>query len=96
MTAEEARRRLTEALATGRLEITRHFFDELREDVFYFSDVRHAIDALENVLSLGEDQAGNPKFEVTGPAVDGRALSLICSFKSSGAVLCIAVYEGER
>ena len=32
--------------------------------------------------------------EITGLSADDRMLSLICSFKSTGAVLFITVYEG--
>jgi hypothetical protein len=45
---------------------------------------------------MGNDQAGNPKFEVTGYALDGRVLSVVCSFKSTGKVLFITIYEGTQ
>ena len=50
---------------------------------------------IERVVAMGEDTAGNPKFEISGRAADHRLLSLICSFKATGAVLWITVYEGE-
>jgi hypothetical protein len=53
---------------------------------------------VENIVgaaAMGHDRAGNPKFEITGAAVDGRNVSLICSFKPTTAVLLITVYEAE-
>jgi hypothetical protein len=96
MKETEVAKALSDAFAEDRVEVTRHFWDELRADAFVLADVRQAVDALTAVVELGHDRAGNPKFEVTGPAVDGRPLALICSFKDTGAVLLITVYEGSR
>jgi hypothetical protein len=95
MTSEEAARGLADAFEHGRVEVTRHFWDELRADAFDFADVRCAVEEIVNVAAMGHDRAGNPKFEITGTAVDGRRLSLVCSFKPTGAVLLITVYEAE-
>jgi hypothetical protein len=45
---------------------------------------------------MGEDNVGNQKFEVVGPAMDSRTLAVICSFKSNRALLLITVYEVDR
>ena len=52
------------------------------------------IDEVVRVILEALDEAGYPRFEITGPASDGRLLSLICSLKNTGAVLFITVYEG--
>ena len=96
MTNEEAARALTDAFEADRVEVTRHFWDELCADTFLFADVRCAAEGVVKVAAMGRDRDGNPKFEITGTAADGRPLSLVCSFKPTGAVLLITVYEAER
>ncbi len=94
MDAREVPQAISDALDAGRIEVTRHFWDELREDAFVLADVRCALEAVSKIVPLGEDRAGNPKFEVSGMALDGRLVSVVCSFKPTGAVLLITVYEG--
>lgn len=95
MKAEEVANALSKAFGADLVEVTRHFWDELRADAFLLADVRCAVGAISQVVELGSDRVGNPKFEVTGLAADARPLSLICSFKETGAVLLITVYEGS-
>jgi len=85
-----------EAFDKGRYEATRHFWYELRADGFMLTDLHSAFDAITTVVEMGEDYIGNPKFEVTGSATDGRTISVVCSFKETGVVLLITVYEGTR
>jgi hypothetical protein len=84
------------AFEEGSVEVTRHFWDELRADDFVHADVRCAIDTAERVVDMGIDRAGNPKYEVTGSSADARIVSLIGSFKPTGAVLFITAYEGVQ
>ena len=93
MIPEEVRQAIADAFEADRVEVTRHFWDELRADAFLLADVRCALEALSGVNDMGRDRLGNPKYEVTGPAIDGRELSVICSFKETGALLLITVYE---
>ena len=96
MTAEEVPRALSTALDAGRVEVTRHFWDELRADAFALVDVRSAIESIIGVRDVGTDRGGHPKFEVTGTAIDRRRLSMVCSYKEeSDAFLLITVYEAE-
>ncbi len=95
MKAEEVPQALGGAFDADLVEVTRHFGDELRSDAFVLADVRCAVEAIGRVVELDPDRAGNPKFEVTGQAADRRVLSVICSFKETGAVLLITVYEGS-
>lgn len=83
------------AVEADRIEATRHLWDELRADVFALADLWCAIEPIFRVIDMGLDQAGHPKYEVTGNAADGRMLSLICALKEeSDSVLLITAYEG--
>ena len=96
MQRQDVAKSISKAFETGLVEVTRHFWDELRADQFVLADVRCAVDAISRVVEMGQDRAGNPKFEVSGPAADGRPLSVICSFKQTGAVLLITAYEASE
>jgi len=87
---------IQEAFDEDRVEVTQHFWDELRADGFFLADVRSALDAIAVMRDAGHDRAGNPKFEVTGPACDGRALSVVCSIRETGSVLLITAYEAKK
>ncbi len=86
---------LQAATESDALEATRHLWDELRADAFVLADVLSAIDSIYRIVDMGFDEAGHPKFEVTGRAADDRALSIICAFKDeTSSVLLITAYEG--
>ena len=95
MKSEDVAKAIAQAFEDNHVEMTRHFWDELRADAFVLADVTYALESISNVVDLGQDRAGNPKFEVTGTALDGRNLSVICSFKPSGALLFITIYEAS-
>ena len=96
MRREDVPEAIEEAFEAGCVEVTRHFWDELRADALMLADVRCALAETSNVTDMGQDRLGNPKYEVTGPATDGRDISIICSFKETGALLLITVYEGRQ
>jgi hypothetical protein len=96
MNADELRQVITDAFEADRVEATRHFFDELRADQFVLADVRCALDSIMAFREFGEERESNAKYELTGPAMDGRELSVECSFKDTGALLLITVYEGRQ
>jgi hypothetical protein len=95
MSAEEVAQVLREAFDGDRVEATRHLWDELRADGFALADVWSTVESIFRVVDMGTDRAGHPKYEVTGRAIDGRSLSIICAMKEeSGSVLLITAYEG--
>lgn len=95
MNTQQVAQTLRNAFDSDRVEATRHLWDELRADAFALADVWCAVESIFRVVGMGTDRAGHPKFEVTGRAVDGRSLSIICAFKDeSGSVLLITAYEG--
>jgi len=96
MTIEEVTSAVQEAFATGRYEATRHFWQELRADGFLLADVHSALDEISAVVEVGVGQSGNPKYEVAGQSTDGRSVCVVCSFKETGVLLLITVYEGHR
>ena len=94
MKAEQVPQALSDAFEAELVEVTRQFLAELRGCALVLADVRGAIEAKGAVVELDPDRTGHPKFEVAGPAADGRSLCVICSFEETGAVLLLAVYEG--
>lgn len=95
MTIDDVRRLVDEAFEADRVEMTRHFWDELEADGFALADVVCAFDGITRVVDMGVDREGNPKIECTGPSVDGRLLSVICSFKETNALFLITAYEAR-
>jgi uncharacterized DUF497 family protein len=95
MNLEEVASAVQDAFATGRYEATRHFWHELRADGFLLADVHSALDTINALVEVGSDQSGNTKYEVAGLATDGRLMCVVCSFKETGVLLLITVYEGH-
>ena len=95
MRKEDIASSVREAFEEGRYEATRHFWDELRADDFLLADLHTAFGSIQGTKEMGDDLAGNPKYEVTGLSADGRPLSVVCSVKETGVFLFVTVYEGS-
>ncbi len=74
-----------------------HFFEEMVNDNLAFADVQMAIAKGQINRKFTRDPRGT-RFEVIGPARDGRMIGIICRFKSTGKLLFITTYavEGEK
>ena len=86
-------RRIRRAIREGRFEFTVHALEEMDEDDFEETDVRHAI--LNG--SLGGELTDDPRgtrFLVRGQAKAlAREIEVVCRFLPSGLLRIITVYQ---
>ena len=69
-----------------------HFFEEMAEDELVFDDIERAITKGRVRQKFTRDSRGT-RYEVVGPAMDGREVAVVCRFKSTGHLLLITTYE---
>ncbi|MBI5193944.1 MAG: DUF4258 domain-containing protein [Nitrospirae bacterium] len=72
-----------------------HFFEELANDNLIFADIEMAITNGEINRKFTRDPRGT-RYEVVGPATDGRKIAVICRIKSTGKLLLITTYALEE
>lgn len=71
-----------------------HFFEEMADDELTFTDIEMAIQKGKVRRRFTNDPRGT-RYEVVGPAVDGREVAIICRIKSTGKLLFITTYVLE-
>ena len=72
-----------------------HFFEEMANDNLAFADVQMAIAKGRINRKFTRDPRGT-RYEVIGPARDGRMIGIICRIKSTGKLLFITTYALEE
>ena len=72
-----------------------HFFEEMAEDNLTLTDIEKAISNGRINRKFTRDPRGT-RYEVTGPATDGREIATICRIKSTGKLLLITTYALEE
>lgn len=72
-----------------------HFFEEMANDNLTFADVEMAIAKGRINRKFTRDPRGT-RYEVIGPATDGRVIGIICRIKSTGKLLFITTYALEE
>jgi hypothetical protein len=72
-----------------------HFFEEMANDNLAFADVQMAIAKGRINRKFTRDPRGT-RYEVIGPATDGRVIGIICRIKSTGKLLFITTYALEE
>ncbi len=72
-----------------------HFFEEMAEDNLTLTDIEMAISNGRINRKFTRDPRGT-RYEVTGPATDGRKIAIICRIKSTGKLLLITTYALEE
>jgi len=83
---------IREKVSKGEYECTiPHFFEEMADDNLIFPDIEWAIAHGRVRRKLSRDPRGT-RFEVVGPAIDGREIAIICRIKSTGKLLFITTY----
>lgn len=76
-------------LATGDYEMTiPHFIEEMAEDYLTFADIEMAVANGKVRRRFSRDPRGT-RYEVVGPATDGRPLAVVCRLKTTGKLLLI-------
>ncbi len=68
-----------------------HFFEEMAQDDLEFVDIEHAILRGKIRRRFTRDPRG-PRYEIVGPALDGRRVTVICRIKETGKLLLITTY----
>ena len=71
-----------------------HFFEEMANDNLVFQDIELAITKGRIQQKFTKDPRGT-RYEIVGPAVDGRKIAVICRIKSTGKLLLITTYALE-
>ena len=72
-----------------------HFFEEMANDNLVFADIQMAIAKGQINRKFTRDPRGT-RYEVIGPARDGRIIGIICRIKSTGKLLFITTYALEE
>ncbi|MEW6615396.1 MAG: DUF4258 domain-containing protein [Thermodesulfobacteriota bacterium] len=87
--------KIREKVARQEYEFTiPHFFEEMADDNLTFADIEMAIDKGRINRKFTRDPRGT-RYEVIGPAIDGREIAIICRIKSTGKLLLITTYALE-
>ncbi len=71
-----------------------HFFEEMAEDDLILPDIEMAIAHGRIHRRFTRDPRGT-RYEIVGPAIDGRAMAVMCRIKSTGKLLLITTYALE-
>lgn len=88
--------RIREKVAKQEYEFTiPHFFEEMADDNLIFADIERAIASGRIRRKFTRDPRGT-RYEVVGPAADGREIAIICRVKSTGKLLFITTYVLEE
>jgi hypothetical protein len=68
-----------------------HFFEEMSNDDLLFSDIEVAVAKGRIRRRFTRDSRGT-RYEVVGPASDGRQVAVVCRIKTTGKLLLITTY----
>lgn len=60
-----------------------HFFEEMANDGFDFADVEMAV-LSGRINAVFTDDPRGERYEISGQAIDGRELAVICRIKATG------------
>lgn len=71
-----------------------HFIEEMANDGLIFADIESAILNGKIRRRFTRDPRGT-RYEITGPAIDGRKVAVICRIKATGKLLLITTYLVE-
>lgn len=72
-----------------------HFFEQMAEDDLILADVELAIANGRIRRKFTRDPRGT-RYEIVGPATDGREIAVICRIKNTGKLLLITTYALEK
>lgn len=72
-----------------------HFFEQMAEDHLIFADIELVIANGRIRRRFTKDPRGT-RYEIVGPATDGREIAVICRIKSTGNLLFITTYALEE
>jgi len=84
--------RIREKIRSRDYYLSSHAEDEMAEDGFERKDVENALLRGRVEKKLTRDPRGT-RYQVEGPACDGRSMQVLCRFKDIGALIIITIYE---
>jgi hypothetical protein len=77
---------------SGEYEVTiPHFFEEMADDQLTPDDIEMAILNGRVRRRFTRDPRGS-RYEIVGPATDGRSVAIVCRIKATGKLLLITTY----
>ena len=71
-----------------------HFIEEMANDGLIFADIESAMFDGRIRRRFTRDPRGT-RYEIVGPAIDGRQVAAICRIKATGKLLLITTYLVE-
>lgn len=71
-----------------------HFFEQMANDDLIFADIEMVIANGRIKRRFPRDPRGT-RYEIVGPATDGRQTAVICRIKTTGRLLFITTYVVE-
>lgn len=71
-----------------------HFFEEMANDDLIFADIEMAIANGKIRRRFTRDPRGT-RYEIVGPATDGRQVAIVCRIKATGKLLFLTTYLAE-
>jgi len=87
---------IREKIAKQEYEFTiPHFFEEMADDNLTFADIEMAINNGRINRKFTRDPRGT-RYEIIGPAINGREIAIICRIKNTGKLLLITTYTLEE
>jgi len=87
--------KIREKVARQEYELTiPHFFEEMADDDLILADIEMAI-ANGRIRRKFTREPRGTRYEVVGPATDGREIAVVCRIKSTGKLLFITTYTLE-
>ncbi|OHB61778.1 MAG: hypothetical protein A2Y76_10075 [Planctomycetes bacterium RBG_13_60_9] len=84
--------RIREKIRSRDYYLSSHAEDEMADDGFERKDVENALLRGTIEKKLTHDPRGT-RYQVEGPACDGRQMQVLCRFKEKGPLIIITVYE---
>ena len=71
-----------------------HFLEEMANDDLIFADIETAIANGKIRRRFTRDPRGT-RYEIVGPATDGRQVAIVCRIKATGKLLFLTTYLAE-
>jgi hypothetical protein len=84
--------RIREKIRSRDYYLSSHAEDEMAEDGFERKDVENAVLTGTVEKKLTRDPRGT-RYQLEGPACDGRLMNVLCRFKETGPLIIITIYE---
>lgn len=87
--------RIRRLVAEQRSVISSHANEEMSDDDITSRDIESAVLSGQIVRRFTRDPRGT-RYEIAGPALDGRQISIICRILADGSIRIITAYLNER